>query len=258
MNNSEIIHLDTPEGVKKYKRFSARLPEFLAKYPYEKGFRVVKRCADSLSYQKGLLQLYEAAIRAGKKPAEVGLPPILETPTMIFEAALFGQDGEIIANGTSCQAIDEFKDWEKGETASFQRLLGSLGFGGDVFDDDENRGLDAQGIAIVDDDDTGEPAGTTRRQSKVAAVAAATPTTPLKPTPAASGSAPETAPEQSNDKGVVSLPERKSRVVPAGTLSQIKRLAKLRKVAVPEFKTLQEGLDFLVKLQNMGTEAATA
>jgi hypothetical protein len=256
MNNAEIIRLDTPEGEKHYRRLSARLPDFLEKYSPEKGYRVVKRCADSLSYEKGKLQLYEAQIRVGKKPADVGLPPILETPRMIFEAALIAADGEIIANGTACQEIKEFKDWEKGETAAFQRLLASLGFGGEVFDDDENRGLQAQGIAIIENgngDGRGEAAAT---RADVAATAAAPAKTPAAEAPA-SGTAPETATESQKDKGVVPLPARKRGVVPAGTMSQINRLAKLKKVTVPDFKTMQEGLDFLVKLQSMPTETAT-
>lgn len=233
MSKNEIITLETPEGEKKYRRFSARLPEFLEKYPPEKNYRVVHRCSDSLSYEKGKLQLYEAAMRAGKKPAEVGLPEIPEQSTMIYEACLFGPDGETITNATAALRIETIKDWERGETAAFQRLLASLGFGGEVYVNDEGNDIHGQGLRIKPTVDTTAvaktPAGSAKEPLPAAATADAGRTAEV--VDLASGSRPR-------------------RLVPAATMNQIKRLAKLRKVEVPEFKSLEEALKFLVDLQS--------
>lgn len=235
MTKNEIITLETPEGEKRYRKFSARLPQFLEKYSPEKNYRVVHRCSDSLSYQKGLLQLYEAAIRAGKKPAEVGLPDIQEQATMIYEACLFGPDGETIANATAALRIEGIKDWEIGETAAFQRLLASLGFGGEVYDDDEDGDIHGQGLRIKPPVDTNAVAKTS--------AAADSAKEPL-PAVAVAGAG------RTAEVVEIRNTSKPQRVVPAATMNQIKRLAKLRKVEVPDFKSLEEALKFLVDLQS--------
>lgn len=136
-----VVVIDTPDGPKPYRKLSVRIPEFLRDYPVKEGFRILVRQLDALSYQKGLLELYQAAIRAGKKPSEVGLPEVQPEAAMVFEAVLVDRSGETLATATAVQRIREFKDWERGETAARQRLLAALGYGGDILDEDEAANL---------------------------------------------------------------------------------------------------------------------
>lgn len=134
-----------------YKLFSSRLPEFLKRYPPEKGWRVVRTVQAACELSPNLARLHEAAISAGKSPESIGLPPI--PSGFVMTARLLDPQGNEIASGSAFSmgldlqyAVQSVrsgsgdvlrKDFEAGETAAFQRLLAAVGIGGDVFDVDE-------------------------------------------------------------------------------------------------------------------------
>ena len=73
---SKIVEWFSSEGeVVRYRPLSARLPEFLA-FTARSGAFGGYRDPRPLSLKPGLLKLYEIALQAGRKPEEVGLPPL--------------------------------------------------------------------------------------------------------------------------------------------------------------------------------------
>lgn len=147
MSQKKIVTIFTPQGeAKEYVKLSSRLPDFLAQYPPSEGYQVVIDYSDTLEVKPGLKALYIAAISAGRNPKDVGLPEITSN-SMVFTAKLI-KDGAVIATGSAMKPIYQLKDWEKGETAARQRLLAALGFGGEVFDEDEDGDMADQGLKV--------------------------------------------------------------------------------------------------------------
>jgi len=73
---------------------SHRLPAFLDRYGPAQGYAVVVAAREALALRPGLLRLYEAAIQAGRKPDEVGLPPFTGWERdMHFQARLLDPTG---------------------------------------------------------------------------------------------------------------------------------------------------------------------
>ncbi len=138
---------------KPYKLFSARLPDFLERFPPTKGWRVVRSFQAACELSPTLTRLHEAAINGGKSPESVGLPPI--PSGFVMTARLVDPQGQEVASGSAfCMGLDlQYavpaaregngevlrKDFEAGETAAFQRLLAAVGLGGDALDADESR-----------------------------------------------------------------------------------------------------------------------
>lgn len=144
---SKIVEWFTAEGaVVQYRPLSARLPAFLAVYGPERGYAVDTALQDSLSLKPGLMRLYETVLQAGGKPEEVGLPPLsVAGQTLVCRATLRDPAGRVLATATAAKVIQSYKDLEVLETAARQRLLAALGFGGDVFDRDEDQDRADQG-----------------------------------------------------------------------------------------------------------------
>lgn len=144
---SKIVEWFTAEGaVVQYRPLSARLPAFLAVYGPERGYAVDTALQDSLSLKPGLMRLYETVLQAGRKPEEVGLPPLsVAGQTLVCRATLRDPAGRVLATATAAKVIQSYKDLEVLETAARQRLLAALGFGGDVFDRDEDQDRADQG-----------------------------------------------------------------------------------------------------------------
>ena len=144
---SKIVEWFTAEGaVVQYRPLSARLPAFLAVYGPERGYAVDTAMQDSLSLKPGLMKLYETVLQAGCKPEAVGLPPLsVAGQTLVCRATLRDPAGRILATATAAKVIQSYKDLEVLETAARQRLLAALGFGGDVFDRDEDQDRADQG-----------------------------------------------------------------------------------------------------------------
>lgn len=147
MNDPIVTFSDNDEHEVSYKRYSARLPAFLKAYPPTSGYRVVVEQTDLLSLQKGRLSLLREAIIAGKKPSDVGLPGIeRDVNILVCTSKLLDSQDKIVRSASASKHVIEYKDFEKLETAANQRLLASLGFGGEVFDEDEDADLRDQGL----------------------------------------------------------------------------------------------------------------
>ena len=145
---SKIVEWFSSEGeVVRYRPLSVRLPAFLAVYGPERGFSVDTELQDPLSLKPGLLKLYEIALQAGRKPEEVGLPPLnAADQTLVCWATLRDPAGRVLATATAAKVIQSYKDLEVLETAARQRLLAALGFGGEALDADESQDQTDQGF----------------------------------------------------------------------------------------------------------------
>lgn len=150
---SNVVELPNRDGtVKSYKLFSARLPEFMEKYPASEGWRVERSSVSAASKVPELMQLHLAAVTAGKSPTDLQLPPIPQG--MIFRAALIAPNGEMVRDATSLCPVRDltgidappggYKDWEAGETAAFQRLIAAMGFDGELLASEEMRFMPRQ------------------------------------------------------------------------------------------------------------------
>jgi hypothetical protein len=133
-----------------YRPLSQRVPEFLRHYPPEQGYAVIIEVQDTLNLRPGLRRLYERAVSQGHKPEAVGLPPVTQEVVMQFQAKLVDAQGRVLGMASAIKPIHQYKDYEIGETAARQRLLAALGFGGEVFDAEEEQDRRAMGIAPVD------------------------------------------------------------------------------------------------------------
>lgn len=130
----EIVNSDGTTTM--YETVSERLPAFLETYPPSDGWRIVKDHTFASAEKTEIARLWEKALEAGKNPKELGLPPVAGQ-VVIFGASLWSPDERLLANATSLKSVVSAKDWEAGETAAFQRLMATLGFGGDTMDEDE-------------------------------------------------------------------------------------------------------------------------
>lgn len=133
----------------RYQRYAARLPAFLEMYSPQNGYRVEIERTDLLSQQKGRLSLMREAVIAGKKPSDVGLPGIeRDVSILVCTAKLLDPQNQVVRSASAAMQVIEHKDFETLETAANQRLLAVLGFGGDVFNEDEDADLRAQGHSV--------------------------------------------------------------------------------------------------------------
>ena len=158
MSASRVIEMFTPEGeTVQYRLFSQRLPEFMAKYPAETGWRIERDAVTAASLAPELVALHTAAIQAGKSPSELGLPSLPRG--MVFRCRLLDANGTVIRTASTLTTIREFdmpnaaqyafKDWETAETNAFQRLVAAMGFDGSVLDADEGRAEKASQTAAA-------------------------------------------------------------------------------------------------------------
>jgi len=230
-----IKTIQTPEGDKLWRPVSERTAQFNKDYPSKSGYRVVFVRKDALSYQAGRLELYKAAINAGQSFEKVGLPPLNDVTTMVVEATLYGQDDKPITSGTAAKQILEYKDWERLETAAFQRLLAKLGYHGEVLDADE----DAEIAALA---------------KTPAPVQAATPAPVVEQPRQAAPQQEPTEPAVTAQKVETAAPAANvttfGNKVPASLLNQIKRHCKRRGVEVPTFETADQAIRYLAELSS--------
>lgn len=252
MSNKKTLEFFGPNGeVKHYIPLSARIGDFLAAYPKDK-YRVEVEHYDPMACKPGLLALYQAALAAGKRPDEVGLPAISAGDVMVFKATLYGTDDKPLETASALRVVKHYKDWEKGETAARQRLIASLGFGGEVFDQDESDDIRDQGYSFnppaedvnqdvcpapsdVNQDahpapsDANEPLAQSHNPSPVMATE-----TPPEAQPA------QPAQAQLQDDAVEQIPDR--------LIRQIAHQARLKNRDIPEVKTVQEAKQALKQL----------
>ena len=152
---ASIIDLYTADGeLVHYRPLSARIQPFLEQYGPGQGYAVTTELVDTLSLKPGLMRLYEAAIQAGRKPEELGLPALgLAGETGVCRAVLTDAHGRVVATATAAKRIQAYKDLEILETAARQRLLAALGYGGDILDEDEHHDQREQGLTPASDPD---------------------------------------------------------------------------------------------------------
>lgn len=209
--NAKVQTIFTPEGdAKKWKMLAGRVPEFLAAYPVKDGWRLERQVLEAGALTPALVDLHKAAITAGKAPSELGLPPLPRG--LVFVAKLLDAEGREVASGSATSqaeslflpaASGRFKDYEAGESAALQRLLAVLGFGGEIFDEDEAltiRSTRARLAPVIPDDLPADPerrpvsSGASREKAKAVVALKREPT----PDPASTDAgdelpAPETA-----------------------------------------------------------------
>lgn len=240
---SKIVEWFTAEGaVVQYRPLSARLPAFLAVYGPERGYAVDTAMQDSLSLKPGLMKLYETVLQAGCKPEAVGLPPLsVAGQTLVCRATLRDPAGRVLATATAAKVIQSYKDLEVLETAARQRLLAALGFGGDIFDRDEDQDRADQGGVCP----SPVPSPTVVPVAKaVRAVPASIPETADDP---ASIEDPVEAPVASSSVAASPASDRDARALTA-LIRQIEQQARVRGIEPPVVTTRPEAQAALQRL----------
>lgn len=241
----------------EYRKLSARLPEFLVAYPPRDGYQIKIDYLDPIEAKPGLSELYKSAVAAGKKPEDLGLPPVAGN-TMIFRARLICPEGRELSSGSALILIQAYKDWEKGETAARQRLLAAMGYGGDMLDVDEARDQIDQGFHSHDpkiaadklkatpkpkpksDDAKAESEANQGKDSQAEDSPAAKESTSVD-APAPDHSAQKTQASQSaSDKAAEGIPD--------SVMRQIEHQAKLKNVTPVEVSTKAEAKTELKRL----------
>ncbi len=140
--NATIDFVDPHTGdTKTYKRYSARLPEFNAKFGPGTGYRVESAIQALTEFQPRRMAAITEAVRAGQKPDDFGLGKL--GGLMVCTHRLIDSEGRVVCDARAAAAVQQYKDLEVLETASHQRLMAKVGFGGDIFDDDEDRDIQA-------------------------------------------------------------------------------------------------------------------
>jgi hypothetical protein len=185
----KVITIFTPQGeMKEWVPLSVRIPEFLEKFGPDKGYRVVVEATDFLTTQPGLLELYKAAIAAGRRPEEAGLPTV-QTGYMVFTAKLINERGETMMTASTHATLGQYKSWEQAETNARQRLMQVCGFGGDMMDADELGMMSSAGFTVSTPQfGAPVPEPEIKPVAQVAAVAVATPAALDAATPEGGGS----------------------------------------------------------------------
>lgn len=264
-----MIDIFNDDGsVGEYLTVAERFPGFLAQYGPGQGYRVRAAVKDFLGIHPELKAVYQAAIAAGYKPADIGLPSI--DPTLFrFEASLLDGEGNVIAEASALRRINtnidaalEARLWEGGETAALQRLMARTGHASDTLLADEmadisERGVDFKphgeksaetapdGEASPEESDRAKKSTGARKPRASQASANEAPAT--KATPAPSEKAPDAAqpaPAKAT-QGEVS----------EALLRQIRSLAHVRGIEPPEVHTKAQAKEALKRLRE--TPAAT-
>ncbi|KRW83749.1 hypothetical protein [Marinobacter sp. P4B1] len=125
-----------PDGeASEYLTVSERLPEFQKRFPLDEGYRVIRSHESAIDFGSSVHKIWIEALQAGKDPVQLGLPR-LTGMGVIFTAELY-KDEILIANASAFKNVANTKDWEAGETASFQRLMAATGLGGSDLDADD-------------------------------------------------------------------------------------------------------------------------
>lgn len=239
-NNSSgkvIAIFDDYGNASQYRRISARIPDFLEKYSPEEGYRVETQMVDLLSMQPGRLSLVREAVSIGKNPSDLGLSISDDLNVMVCTCSLINSEGKVISNRTASKAISVYKDVEILETAAFQRLLASLGYGGEVFDEDETQDIETQGRRVADEQ---TPEQATVKQDTTE------PVKPMSKTPSpqpASSSEAETKEEASSQTDI-----------PPALKRQVENLAKNLGVDVPKMSTQDDAKGALKELNKLQKE----
>ena len=228
---SNVVEIFQPDGdVRRYEKLSSRLPRFLEEYSPREGWRVITRPTDPLSMKPGLLTLYQAAVAAGKKPEDVGLPKIEVGNIAVFEAQLVSPEGKVVQTAHALAVIQSHKDLEICETAARQRLVAACGYDGALLDENEAQDILRQGLATGESRSDSKPAMPSR-----AAQTQASPARPeAKHAPALKSPSSGRGPRQPGAR-----PDRTA-VALGGLRNQIASQARNLGVDAPEVTSLDE------------------
>lgn len=120
---------------REYDRFSERHPKFLEKFPIGE-FSLITSPIPLKEVAPQLAAFSQEMAEAGNK----------QPPYVAFKAELRDKNDRLLASATALTEIVTMKDWEKGETAAMQRLIGFCGFGSGMFDLDEIKSLKDRGV----------------------------------------------------------------------------------------------------------------
>lgn len=255
--NSKVVNIQNSNGeTSQYVKVSARVPDFLKAYGPEKGYRVLSHSTDYLDFAQGRKELCIALATQGKLPEE-HIKELMNERKVVFKSQLVDKEGNVVAESSAIKPIWNLKDYESGETAAFQRLLARLGFGGDVFDSDEENDMQTQNLAFdaVSDNEPSQSQTVTMQP-----VVVETPRSEAKPTEPAETKTDRTteqseparkpaqqAVDKSTGRGVKVDP---STIQPA-QLRQLESLARVKGVECPIVNTPAEFREALAKLKGL-------
>ena len=140
--NGTIQFVDDHSGeVKTYRRYSARLPEFNEKFGPGTGYRVESTVCALSDLQTARMAAMTEAVSQKLKPEEFGLGAL--STMMVCTHRLLDSEGHVVCDARAAAHVQAYKDLELLETASHQRLMAKVGFGGEIFDEDEDRDIAA-------------------------------------------------------------------------------------------------------------------
>ncbi len=240
-----IVTIPSPTSGEEqlYKRYRARLPEFLERFPLEQGYRVTCEVTDLLFLRRGLLELLREAIRAGRSLSDIGLTEVEpDIDLLVCTARLIGPNDRELRSGSALGRLEQPKDYECLESAACNRLLGAVGLSGDIFDDEIPA---ANGSRITPLTGSGSP-------SAVESVRVDTSAKQAEPSgtwvPAPGQPVPE-----SGTRGTDT-----DQPVGRALLKQIQGLARRLGEPIPTVKTVAEGLNELNRLGHLETERRQA
>jgi len=141
--NPKVVQIFDDSGrASLYKKVSARVPEFLEKYGPDKGYRVLSLSIDYLETTPARKALLLELVKTASD--SIVLTNELNSSKIVFTCQLLNKEGNIVAVASAVKKINFQKDYESGETAAFQRLMAKLGFGGEIFDEDEANDMISQ------------------------------------------------------------------------------------------------------------------
>lgn len=225
MSAAADVNIFNKDGsVSVYKKLSERLPDFLEKYPVGDGYRLISSSQEYLSLTPKLSQLAEMLIEKGSPLEEI--QKVVSLSSVLFTCELRDESNELVSSANALKKISQYKDYETGETAALQRLLAKLGFGGEVFDDDESSDFEDQNLSTQP---TKEPESTPARVHS------------LRTEPK---SAVSIAPDSSTSANV-----NASNIAPA-LMRQLQRQAEMAGVACPNVTTSAEAKAALKKIRS--------
>ena len=210
--------------VVKYRRVSERLPEFLEQYPIGSGYRLVSSHQEYLSATPQYSEIIKAAIEKGTSFETI--TSTISFNKVIFTCQLLDESNELVANASAVKGVSQYKDYEVGETAALQRLMAKLGFGGEIFDKDEDSDFESQHLHtdVQDKKPTSEPS----------------PVSPISPAHV------EEVPVKVDDIKANS----KASNVPPALLRQLKMQAEIAGIDVPHVNTAAEAKAALKKIRS--------
>ena len=150
--NGTIQFVDEQSGeARTYRRYSARLPEFNAKFGPGTGYRVESSVCALSDLQTARMAAVTEAVSQKLRPEDFGLGAL--STMMVCTHRLVDSEGHVVCDARAAAHVQAYKDLELLETASHQRLMAKVGFGGEILDEDEDRDI----AAVAEQRDAASP-----------------------------------------------------------------------------------------------------